>query len=89
MEFWFYPPHFTLLTVSVQDNNVLFGHPAQRGKRALSWLSTLLGEQELKRVVNKKTECIMIMAESKINYGICAHTLIFWRVNVTEQGNYL
>lgn len=31
----------------------------------------------------------MIMAESKLNYDIYAHTLLFWRVNVTEQGNYL
>lgn len=88
MEFCFYP-HQPLLTVSVQYSNVLFSHPAQTGKRAILWLSTLLGELELKLVVNKKTEYVMIMVESKINYDIYAHTPIFWRVIVTEQGNYL
>lgn len=73
----------------MQHINALFSHPAQRGKRAILWLSTLLGELELKLVVNKKTEYVMIMVESKINYDIYAHAPIFWRVNVTEQGNYL
>lgn len=88
MEFCFYP-HRPLLAVNVQYSNVLFSHPAQKGKRAFSWFSTLLAELELKLVVNKKTECVMIVVESQISYDVYAHAPLFWRVNVTEQGNYL
>jgi len=40
-------------------------------------MALMLGELELKLVVNKKTEYIMSTVESKINYDVYAHTPVF------------
>lgn len=80
---------FTLLTVSMQHSNVLFSHLGLKGKMTILWFLTLLGELELKLVVNKKTEYVTIMIESKQNYKVYVHVPIFGRADVTEQGNYL
>ena len=75
---------FTLLTVSMHHSSVLFSHLDLKGKMTVLWLLTLLGELELKLVVSKKTECIMIVVKSKINYEVYVHAPIFGRVDVTE-----
>lgn len=75
---------FTLLTVSMHHSSVLFSHLDLKGKMTVLWLLTLLGELELKLVVSKKTEYIMIVVKSKINYEVYVHAPIFGRVDVTE-----